>query len=187
MNIRRQAGPIGRVMVAAGALGAALMLLSAGTAGASTPGCTTGYMYMYCGSQADEGPPVLVIDSLRQGRAYGNPVIGWPDSGTDPGTDWFQLTYGGGTSSAGIMFQFTPGGSFTSMCMSDPGNGLVVLRPCNGSNWQRWVPSLVGTSGYTMTNRATHRILQANGKGGQLTTVARPVTPGQNQLWKFSS
>ena len=46
------------------------------------------------------------------------------------------------------------------------GDSLVVLRPCNGSNWQRWIATPVsGQPGFqTWTNRATHKILQSGAK-----------------------
>ena len=40
------------------------------------------------------------------------------------------------------MFVLAPGGVVSNMCASDPGNFHVVLRACNGSNWQRWIPQL---------------------------------------------
>jgi hypothetical protein len=63
-----------------------------------------------------------------------------------------------------------------------------VLRQCNGSNWQRWIATQVGSSGFfTWTNRATHKILQSGAKGAQLVTVTASAATSGNQQWKFSS
>jgi hypothetical protein len=114
-------------------------------------------------------------------------VIGWSDSASDPGTDWFQLNYAG-DNSLGVMFVYAPKGVISGMCASDPGDNHVVLRGCNGSNWQRWIPAQVGSSGYfTWTNRATHKILQSGAKGSQLVTVTQGTTTSGNQRWKFSN
>ena len=163
-------------------------LLTAGSASASTPDCTTGFLSGYCGTQADNGTPVLVMDSKGQGISDNNPVIGWVNSSTDPGTDFFQLPYEG-DNALGVMFDFTPSGyTAPDLCVSDPGNGKVVLRPCSGSNWQRWVASEVGTSGYyEWVNRATHRMLIATKLGAQLTTIAVQTVPGGNGEWKFTT
>jgi hypothetical protein len=162
-------------------------LAFAGTASASTPGCTSGALYGYCGTQATDTTPALVMDSSGQRATYGNPVIGWTNSTTDPATDFFQLAYAG-DNMLGVMFMYAPGGAISGMCVADPGDGHVVLRTCNGGNWQRWIPAEISSSGYyTWTNRATHQILTANGKGGQLMTVT-PQTgaPSQYAAWKFT-
>jgi hypothetical protein len=169
----------------------AAVVLGAQGAQASTRGCTNGPLFAYCGTQSDHGSPVLVIDSARQSAALNNPVIGWYDSASDPATDWFQLPYGGIPSlvapGAGYMFFFAPRGVISQMCMSDPGDGHIVLRGCNGSNWQRWILTEIrGTGYYTWTNRATHRILQAGPLGAQLVTVTPPATTTGTQQWHFS-
>jgi len=164
----------------------AAVVLGAQSAQASTPECTNGTFFGYCGTQADHGSPILVIDSARQSFANDNPVIGWSNSTSDFATDWFQLPYGGDPA-LGVMFFFAPTGVIVGMCMADPGDGRVRLRECNGSNWQRWIPTQVGNTAYhTWTNRATHRILQAGSRGAQLRTVAPPATPTGTQQWVFS-
>ncbi len=165
----------------------AAVVLAAQGAQASTPGCTNGAYFGYCATQADHGSPVLVMDSRDQSAATNNPVIGWVDAASDPATDWFQLAYAGDPS-LGVMFVFAPGGVITGMCAADPGDGRVVLRGCNGSNWQRWIAAQVGSTGYsTWTNRATHRILRSGGRGGQLVTVTPSAMIAGTQQWKFSN
>src|SRR6476659_3721789 len=157
------------------------------SASASTPQCTSGTYTGYCGTQANNGSPVLVMDNSKQRAAINNPVIGWTDSSTDPATDWFQLAYAG-DNSLGVMFFWAPTGVNLDLCMADPGNGHVVLRQCNGSDWQRWIATQVGTTSFfTWTNRATHRILQSGAKGAQLVTVTQSATTSGNQEWKFSN
>ena len=164
----------------------ALVLVAQG-AQASTPECTNGTYNGYCATQVDNGSPVLVMDNSNQQQAVDNPVIGWTDSSTDPATDWFQLAYAG-ANSLGVMFFWAPTGVNLNLCMADPGNGRVVLRQCNGSDWQRWIAAPVGSTGFfTWTNRATHRILQSGAKGSQLVTVTPSATTSGNQEWKFSA
>jgi hypothetical protein len=165
----------------------AALVLTAQGAQASTSGCTNGAFFGYCATQADNGSPVLVLDSSGQKATTDNPVIGWSNSTTDPATDWFQLAYAG-DNALGVMFVFAPNGVISNMCASDPGNSLVVLRVCNGSNWQRWIATPVGSTGFsTWTNRATHKILQSGAKGAQLVTVTQSSMISGNQQWKFSS
>jgi len=164
----------------------AALVLTAQGAQASTPGCTAGALLGYCATQADNGSPVLVFDSAGQRATTDNPVIGWTDSTTDPATDWFQLPFAGDPA-LGVMFFFAPNGVISNMCMSDPGDGHVRLRTCNGSNWQRWIATRVGSSSFfTWRNRATNRIVQSGAKGAQLTTVNQSAMISGNQQWKFS-
>ena len=164
----------------------AALVLTAQGAQASTPECINGTYHGYCATQVDNGTPALVIDNSGQRESVDNPVVGWTDSSADPATDWFQLAYAG-DNSLGIMFFWAPTGVNLDLCMADPGNGHVVLRQCNGSNYQRWVAAAVGSSGFfTWTNRATHRILQSGAKGAQLVTVGASATTSGNQEWKFS-
>ena len=165
----------------------AALVLTAQGAQASTPECLNGAYHGYCATQIDNGTPALVIDNSKQLAAVNNPVIGWTDSSTDPATDWFQLAYAG-NNSLGVMFFWAPTGINLDLCMADPGNGHVVLRQCNGSDWQRWIATPVGSTGFfTWTNRATHRILQSGAKGSQLVTVTPSATTSGNQQWKFSA
>jgi hypothetical protein len=164
----------------------AALTLAAQGAQASTPGCTTGTYSGYCGTQANNASTDLVMSSNGQGTATDTKVIGWPNSTSDPGVDWVNLAFGG-SSANGVMWIYAPNGIISNMCASDPGNSLVVLRVCNGSNWQRWIPTAVsGQAGFfTWTNRATHKILQSGARGAQLITVTPPTTPVGSQQWKF--
>jgi hypothetical protein len=49
------------------------------------------------------------MDSAGQGTGTNNKVIGWPNSTSDPGTDWVQLAYGGNPAN-GVMWIFAPNG-----------------------------------------------------------------------------
>ena len=70
------------------ALGAAVLgvALIPATARASTTECTAGTYAGYCGTQADNGGPVLVMDVKGLKFNVGNPVIGWTNSSADPAT-----------------------------------------------------------------------------------------------------
>jgi hypothetical protein len=164
----------------------AVLVLAAQGAQASTSACTGGAYTGYCGTQANNASTDLVLDSAGQKTTANNKVIGWPNSTSDRGTDWVQLAFGGNAAN-GVMWIFAPGGVISNMCAADPGDNHVVLRACNGSNFQRWIATPVsGQAGFqTWTNRATLKILQSGAKGAQLITVTRPATPSGNQQWRF--
>jgi hypothetical protein len=84
------------------------VLAFAGAASASTPGCTGGALHGYCGTQATDTTPALVMDSSGQRAAYGHPIVGWTDSTNDLATDFFQLAYAG-DNTLGVMFMYAPG------------------------------------------------------------------------------
>jgi hypothetical protein len=189
-RFRRGCGKLNKmkaaVAAASGAVAVAALVLVAQGAQASTPACTTGAYAGYCGVQANNASTDLVLDSSGQGIAANTKVIGWPNSTSDPGTDWVQLAYGGNAAN-GVMWIYAPNGVISNMCAADPGDNLVVLRPCNGSNWQRWDATPVsGQAGFqTWTNRATHKILQSGAKGAQLITVTPAMSSSGNQQWRF--
>jgi len=178
------------LMAAALPATAAGLVFGAQAAQASTPGCTAGAYRDYCGNEVNNaslGVPALVLDSSGASAKANNKVIGWTNSSKDAATDWFQLAYRG-VPANGVMFVFAPRGAISGMCAADPGNGKVVLQACNGSSRQRWVATRTDYTGYsTFTNAATHRILQSNGKGKQLTTVTRGGKFPGNQQWKFTA
>jgi hypothetical protein len=164
----------------------AVLAFAAQGAQASTSACTRGAYSGYCGTQANNASTDLVLDSAGQKTTTNNKVIGWPNSTSDPGTDWVQLAFGGSAAN-GVMWIFAPNGVISNMCAADPGDNHIVLRACNGSNFQRWVATPVsGQAGFqTWTNLATHKILQSGARGGQLITVTRPTTPTPSEQWRF--
>jgi hypothetical protein len=110
------------------------------SASASTPECTSGTYTGYCGTQANNGSPVLVMDNSKQRTAINNPVIGWTDSSTDPATDWFQLAYAG-DNALGVMFFWAPTGVNLDLCVADPGNGRVVSGCATGQTGRDGSPT----------------------------------------------
>src|SRR6185437_12098584 len=92
------------------------------SASASTPECTSGTYTGYCGTQASNVSPVLVMDNSRQRDAVNNPVIGWTVSSSEPATAWVQLAFAG-DNSLGVMFFWAPTGVNLDLCVADPGNG----------------------------------------------------------------
>lgn len=158
-------------------------------ADASTPGCTHGTFAGYCGTQADNEASPLVFDVKGQVAAYDQPVIGYPDSTLDPATDFVMLAYDGGVFK---MFIYAPQGVISNLCVAEPFKyAPLVLRPCNGKQWQLFEASQIGaTTEYTWTNKATDDIVSANGLRGQLTGVAAPVAPAvpsASESWSFTS
>ena len=179
-----------KLLLAAAAVptAAAALVLGAQGAQASTAGCTAGAYAGYCGTQINNATlgSSLVLNAAGNSAKYNTKVIGWTNSSSNKGDDWFQLPYGGNPAS-GVEFVYAPHGLISNMCAADPGNNKVVLRPCNGSNFQRWVATSTDYRGfYTWTNRATHKTLQSNGKGAQLTTATRPGKTSGRQQWAFT-
>lgn len=104
-------------------------------------------------------------------------------SASDPATDCSSSTTRATHRSA--SWSGSPlAGKISGMCASDPDDGHVVLRPCNGPDFQRWIAAQVGFTGYfTWTNRATHRILRIEQpeRGEQFPVLVighrRPLSP----------
>jgi hypothetical protein len=167
------------------------LIIAAGTgyvaaeqASASTPACAAGPLGTYCGTlQSGNGH---VADVAGGAQAGNTPVIAWAD-GNDPATDFAILTAPRG----GIELIYTPRGAWTGLCASDPGGGYpadpagangIVLRGCNGSNFQRW--TFTGSFGESnpavFTNAASGLVLTDEGYGGQLVdTTAVASDPAQ--------
>lgn len=159
-----------------------------GTAHASTTGCTNGALSGYCATQTDNEATPLSLDVWRQGAFVGNKVIGYTDSANDKATDWFQFGYQGGSAK---IFMYAPNGVPSNLCASQPSAlAGIVLRTCNGSSWQQWVASEVGsTPYYTWTNAATGNILTFNGRAVQATgdAITSSSTPSPSQQFKLTS
>lgn len=174
--------------IAAAAIAGGLLAASAGAAEASTPACTEGALTGYCGTQALAGDlSPLVFDVYRQGAFVNNKVIGYTNSDTDKATDFFQYAYDGGASK---VFMYAPNGVPSNLCISEPSNlAGLVLRPCNGSKFQQFTATQVGSStGYTWANAETGDVVEANGMRGQLTGAALPTgTPPAAEQWAFTS
>jgi hypothetical protein len=186
---------ITRSLLLAGAV-TALAMPVVGTldANASTGGCTQGVYAGYCSTQTDAETAPLSFDVYRQGAFVGNKVIGFVNSDTDKATDFFTFKYAGaGATGFEKVFEYAPNGVASNLCISEPSKGVgLVLRTCNGSKWQRFTTTQVGsTNTFTWTNSATGDLVTANGPAKQLTGVASstavpaPAIPA-TQAWSFS-
>lgn len=53
----------------------------------------------------------------------------------------------GNETTISYSFVYSPGGKWSNLCVADPGTHVLVLRPCNGLQWQRFIvaPANVGT------------------------------------------
>jgi len=166
---------------------------------ASTPGCVSNG---FCGTQQHHGDG-LVVDVFHASATVGNKLISFPN-GDDRATDFINYHPASGPAaniSGAKAFAYAPNGNPSGLCLSDPGPGfgtadLIVLRPCNNSKFQVWVPTASeSVDGYfSWGNLASHQFLTSNGLRAQLTdvkdgTVGDPsnnVPDGRDsQLWKF--
>ncbi len=69
----------------------------------------------------------------RQATAW-NKVIAYPDSSTDPATDFFAYTISGETE-----YEYAPSGNASGLCVTVSGaNDALALRPCGWWTWQRF-------------------------------------------------
>lgn len=185
---------ITRGVLGAAALAAlALPVVATGQADASTPGCTTGVYAGYCGTQTDaEGPAALSFDVFRQSAKVNTPIIGFPNSNTDPATDFFTFAYQGGTTK---VFEYAPNGRASGLCISEPSaQAGLVLRGCNGSAFQRFTPKAITDPAlpsapptFTWANVESGDIIAAHGRAAQLTGVLAPgAVPPATERWTFS-
>ena len=169
------------------ALFAATAFVSAGLAGpasATTASCRGGPYVGLCGTMVDHENFPLAFDAKNHSSAYDTPVIGYPNLDGDAASDFVVLPYGGGPS---IMFIFAPNGQITNMCIANlAGPYNLVLRPCNGSVYQRFNQRNVGQGSVVLISVADGRIVQSNGKGASLTAVPLPANLVGSDVWAFA-
>jgi hypothetical protein len=181
--LRKIIGFLAPVLLATG------LLAFAGPAGASTPGVTTGAFAGYGGTQTDGESPAMSWDVKQQAARVGQPIIAWPNSDSDRALDFVALAPGTGSLHGAKMFIYAPGGRISNLCVAEPFQGAaLVLRWCNGSQWQVFVAQQVGsTSSYEWVNQATSDVVSANGIRSPLTGIAPPSTPGPGVEWTFAA
>ena len=169
------------------ALFAATAFVSAGLAGpasATTASCRGGPYVGLCGTMVDHENFPLAFDAKGHSSAYNTPIIGYPNLDGDAASDFVVLPYGGGPS---IMFIFAPYGKITNMCIANlAGPFNLVLRPCNGSVYQRFNQRNVGQGSVVLISVADGRIVQSNGKGASLTAVPLPANLVGSDVWSFA-
>jgi len=162
-------------------------------AAATTAACRSGPYAGFCGTMVDHENFPLAFDSQRQSAAYNTPIIGFPNLDGDAGTDFVVLSYRG---RPGFMFIFAPNGKITNMCIANPAGGLawnpggpfgLILRPCNGSVYQRFTKRYVAPGTLVLISLADNRIIQSNGEGASLTVVPVPGLLTGNDVWSFAN
>jgi hypothetical protein len=186
-KISRKAAAIGFGL----SLATVVATCQAGPASAGTSGCLTGTYATYCGALTDQESPVaLSVDAYRQGAVAGNKVIGYYNSDGDKATDFAVFSTPGG-----VFIEYAPDGVASNLCLSEPYQDAgIVLRVCNGSDWQHFTETSVyaamapatgytatapasppASPGFVLTDKATGDVITANGLRGQLTGVAAPA------------
>jgi hypothetical protein len=178
------------------ALFASTVLVSVGVAlpaSATTSACRNGPYAPLCGTMVDRESFPIAFDAKGQSAANNTPIVGYPNLNGDAGTDFVRFPYRGGPQ---VIFIYAPYGQITNMCIADPAGGYsgnpggpfgLILRACNGSVYQRFSQTTVGPGAVVLTSLADGRIVQSNGQGVSLTTVPRPATLTNGNVWSFTN
>ena len=116
------------------------------------------------------------FDVFQQHLSVNTPIVSWPVSQHDPATHFLREAEGGNW-----RFEYAPNGVGTGLCVSNPGNDLLVLRGCNTGPWQQF--SYVGSNIISAING---QLVNPNGKGAQLTTGPTP-TPWGGSVYHWVS
>jgi hypothetical protein len=112
-------------------------------------------------------------DVYRQHDSVNTPIVGWPATQADPATHFLRTQLGSGN----YTYQYAPDGTGTGLCVSNPGDGFLVLRGCNGSVWQQFSAVTVSGTPY-LVSAVNGQVVNPDGKGGQLRTGPAPVSWG---------
>jgi hypothetical protein len=174
---------------------AAATAASAGNPGAkpnSSYGCRN-YDNGYCSSQVFEAPANLAF-AVKNGVAKQNqPVIAWTYSTSDSRLDFDARNISGLTGSSGgpaVTFQYAPHGQRSGYCIGDISNAAgqkLVLRHCNGSGWQDFLPAASPDGvGVVWVNANSGKAITDPGYGGagtQLTATWVSGNDNQNVVW----
>jgi len=208
-------------------IAAAAVFAVAPAAHATTGNCAS-ILGTTCGTFAghDTESPVAapVYWDVKGGAAVvNNPVIGYAfNANGDSASDISKVRHVGNVpgvasnpNTISYSFVFTPNGHWSNLCVADTGTHVLVLRTCNGLQWQRFFAEprvsgqapLVfnGTSNngwyvhsggsYTLENAAFHLFVQDD-SGVPPTTRATPdtrqlrdstvgLTLDTNQVWAW--
>ena len=196
MSIKAKFTAAAATLALAGGMGlAGTMTASAAptapAARSATIGCQD-YTGGYCGSQ-DLKFGHYALDVKGQRATYGNTVILWTRSNTDPAQDFIFKNYNGlsGTGGPDKTFEYAPNGRASGLCLSFPsetrGSG-GVLRVCNESIWQTFSPIYVDGTYVGWQNQASGYVMEDGGFQNQGTQVDQwTYNGGDNQEWKYVS
>jgi hypothetical protein len=176
-NLKRKAVGVAVAVL----IGGAGILAAAGTASASTAGCTS--LGTKCGTEINfygNG-----WDAKGNSAAYDTPVLASPN-GNNAGQDFYRLPSG-----SGFRFELAENGNPTGMCISNPmgGGGVpkgstgLVLRACNGTAFQQFTEGTTGAHGTQLISAANGQLASPNGTGAQLSTYAVNTAVGSYWSW----
>lgn len=180
--------------VALGA-GSIFMVIAPGWASAApvaTVNCTVSAPTTGCGSQ-DLQYGKYALDVYQQNATYGNKIILWTRSNSDPAQDFIFRNYNGlgGSGGPDKTFEYAPNGRASGLCVSFPSTGLgtgAVLRTCNEGIWQTFRPIAAGGSYVAWQNLASGYVAEDGAYGNQGTQIDQWVhNGGDNQNWKYVS
>jgi hypothetical protein len=170
--------------LALGSLGLAAGVIAAGAPAASaTTGACTSVLSTNCGTFKGTdvaGAPNTVYWDVKHGTvAAGTPVIGYiANSSSDRATDIAKVKHTGVVPGLAISnvdtisysFVYAPNGQWSNLCVADTGTHLLVLRVCNGSQYQRFIaqvnPVASAPVAFTGTYPNNGRYIPSSGAGG---------------------
>jgi hypothetical protein len=126
------------------------------------------------------------LDVYQQRAAYGNKVILWTQSNTDPAQDFYAAQYNQTLNQ--FTAEYAPNGIRSGYCVSFPSTALgstAALRPCNEGPWQTFTAHYEGNGYFEIKNQASGLVMEDRGFGNQGTRVDQwSANGGDNQLWK---
>lgn len=169
--------------LALGSLGLAAGVIAAGAPAASaTTGACTSVLSTNCGTFKGTdvaGAPNTVYWDVKHGTvAAGTPVIGYiANSSSDRATDIAKVKHTGVVPGLAISnvdtisysFVYAPNGQWSNLCVADTGTHLLVLRVCNGSQYQRFLayPRTTGQAPVAFDGSSNNgRYIPSSGSGG---------------------
>jgi hypothetical protein len=160
-------------------------LTAAAPAGASTVGCDNDGGY--CGSQQLKFGHYN-LDVYQQKAVYGNKVILWTRSTSDPAQDFVFVNYNG--IAGDKTFEYAPNGRPSGLCVSFPQTtkgSKAVLRTCNESAYQTFEPITMSGDYVAWKNQASGYVMEDGAYGNQGTQLDQWVfNNGDNQAWRFT-
>lgn len=106
-------------------------------------------------------------DVFQQHAAVNTEIVGWPATQHDPATHFLMEPEG-----SNFRMEYAPNGVGDGLCVSNPGNGALVLRDCNANVWQQF-----RQSGPYVVSVFNGQDVNPDGTGNQLTTGS-PVSWG---------
>ena len=149
-------------------------------------GCSD-YNDGYCGSQQLKYGH-FDMDVYQQRATYGDKIILWTRSSSDPAQDFIAKNYNGINNDK--TFEYAPNGVASGLCVSFPstarGTG-AVLRTCNQSAYQTFEPVTTSDGDYVAwKNLASGYVMEDGAYGNQGTQLDQWVyNGGDNQEFKF--